>query len=76
MRAREVMNRDRGERGERGEEGEGGGREEESSRRREKRGRGNPHTSVKNSLCRESRLALSLLSLRRGGKMRCGRSIG
>lgn len=74
MRAREVMNRDRGERGE--EEGRGRGREEESSRRREKRGRGNPHTSVKNSLCRESRLALSLLSLRRGGKMRCGRSIG
>lgn len=75
MRAREVMNRDRGERGGGGGEREGG-REEESSRRREKRGRGNPHTSVKNSLCRESRLALSLLSLRRGGKMRCGRSIG
>lgn len=56
MRAREVMNGD-GREG--GREGEKEGEKESSRRCCEGRERGNPHTSVKNSLCRESRLALS-----------------
>lgn len=71
MRAREVMNRDGG----KGVGRREGGREEESWRRcsgGEDRERGSPHTSVKNSLCRESRLALSLLP---GEEERCVGSV-